>query len=86
MVTRVEIRSAEPIPEPQTGRGKAYPELETLEPGKVAVFDQRDADKVRSAASYITRTTGHKFVTRSVEEENDEGESCKVFKVWRREE
>jgi hypothetical protein len=73
----------EPIPDAKVGREKKFPELEMLEPGTAAKFDIRDADKVRHAASYITRTTGRRFVTRSVEEEDEEGESRKVFKVWR---
>lgn len=76
---------AEEIPETR-GRKKEIPELEALEPGEFAVFDHAQADKVRGAASYIARTTGRRFVTRSVEEGGADGEMCKVFKVWRKEE
>ncbi len=69
---------------PLAGRETGYPELHELEPtkkgeeGDCVVYSIDDEIKVRSAANYLTRTRGWRFITRSDRSE-------RTFTVWRRE-
>lgn len=77
------IKNQVTVPPRGGGRKTDYAELRTLaivvkgEPSECAVYPLKDEIKVRSAANYLTRTKGYKFITRADKEEG-------TFTVWRR--
>lgn len=84
-MSAVEIRDNEPIPERERGKLPHYPELSALKPGQCAVFSPDKAMAVRNAIGNITRSTGRRFTTRMVEEDDERnpGAMVRKFMVWR---
>jgi hypothetical protein len=77
------IKNKTPVPPRGGGRKTDYEELRTLaivskgEPSECAVYPLTDEVKVRSAANYLARTKGYKFITRTDKEES-------TFTIWRK--